>query len=50
MNMFDPFAWLEQILPAQWLHRLIRPLSYRHPAPEAIKPKIQLSTWNNNWG
>ncbi len=24
MNTFDPFAWLEQIVPAQWLHRFIR--------------------------
>jgi len=24
MNAFDPFAWLEQIMPAQWLHRFIR--------------------------
>jgi protein-S-isoprenylcysteine O-methyltransferase Ste14 len=24
MNMFDPFAWLEQVIPAHLLHRLIR--------------------------
>jgi len=24
MNNFDPFGWMEQFMPAQWLHRIIR--------------------------
>jgi protein-S-isoprenylcysteine O-methyltransferase Ste14 len=24
MNNFDPFGWIEQFMPAQWLHRIIR--------------------------
>lgn len=24
MNRFDPFGWLEQVVPVQWLHRIIR--------------------------
>lgn len=24
MNSFDPFGWMEQLVPAQWLHRIIR--------------------------
>jgi protein-S-isoprenylcysteine O-methyltransferase Ste14 len=24
MKTFDPFGWLEQVMPAQWLHRIVR--------------------------